>query len=134
MSGVNLLQSGQSFGAGRFVLLRMLGRGGMGEVWLANDERLGERVALKFLPSKVRENPPTLEHLRLETASSRRLAHPNIVRLHDFHEAPDEPPFISMEYVDGASLDAQRRERTNKVLSWDYLRKPLADLCAALDY
>jgi len=106
----------------------------MGEVWLAEDRRLGERVALKFLPSEVRANPPTLEHLRLETTRSRRLTHPNIVRLHDFHEPPDEPAFISMEYVEGESLDSLRRGRPNKALPWDFLRKFLGPLCAALDY
>ena len=116
------------------MLIRVLGRGGMGEVWLARDERLKEQVALKFLPSEVRENASMLEHLRLEVARSHRLTHPNIVRLHDFHEPADEPAFISMEYVDGGSLNALRAERSNKVLSWDYLRKPLSHLCAALDY
>jgi len=112
----------------------MVGRGGMGEIWLASDERLHEQVALKFLPSQVRDNAPTLEHLRLETTRSRKLAHPHIVRLHDFHEPPGEPAFISMEYIDGESLDALRRERSNKALTWGFLRKPLAQLCAALDY
>jgi len=85
----NLLQAGRAYGGGRFVLIRQLGRGGMGEVWLANDQRLREQVALKFLLSEVHDNSATLEHLRLETARSHKLAHPNIVRLHDFHE-----PFV----------------------------------------
>jgi hypothetical protein len=134
MPDVNPLQPGRNVGAGRFVLVRILGRGGMGEVWLARDQRLEAQVALKFLPSEVRESGPTLEHLRLEAARDHRLTHPNIARLYDFHEPAGEPAFISMEYVDGASLDAVRRERSNKVLSWDYLRKVLAQLCAALDY
>src|SRR5580658_7040938 len=112
----------------------MLGRGGMGEVWLAHDQRLENQVALKFLPSEVRENGPTLEHLRLEAARSHRLTHPNIARLYDFHEPPGEPAFIAMEYVDGASLEAMRTAQTDRVLSWNYLRLPLAQLCAALDY
>jgi len=130
----NSLQAGRAYGGGRFVLIRQLGRGGMGEVWLANDQRLREQVALKFLLSEVHDNSATLEHLRLETARSHKLAHPNIVRLHDFHEPPGEPAFISMEYIEGGSLDALRRERADKVLSWEYLRKPLSQLCAALDY
>lgn len=130
----NVLQAGCSFGGGRFVLIRLLGRGGMGEVWLARDERLEEPVALKFLSAEVRDNPRRLELLRLEAARSHRLTHPNIVRLHDFYEPPGEPAFISMEYIDGVSLNTLRLERANKVLSWDYLRKPLAQLCAALEY
>jgi len=116
------------------VLIRMLGRGGMGEVWLARDQRLENQVALKFLPSEVRENGPTLEHLRFEAARSHRLTHPNIARLYDFHEPPGEPAFIAMEYVDGASLEGIRTAQSNRVLSWNYLRMPLAQLCAALDY
>ena len=134
MPELNLLRAGQGVGGGRFLLIRPLARGGMGEVWLARDGRLQEPVALKFLPPEVRENQPALEHLRLEVARSRRLTHPNIVRCHDFHEPQGEPAFISMEYVDGPSLNALRVERAGQVLSWEYLRKPVADLCAALDY
>ena len=134
MPDSNLLRAGQGVGGGRFLLIRPLARGGMGEVWLARDERLQEPVALKFLPPEVRENPPALEHLRLEVARSHRLTHPNIVRLHDFHEPQGEPAFISMEYVDGPSMNALRVGRAGQVLSWDYLRKPVADLCAALEY
>jgi serine/threonine protein kinase len=134
MAGLNLFRAGLRFGGGRFVLIRLLGRGGMGEVWLAHDERLEEQVALKFLSAEVREKPAMLEHLRREVARSHRLTHPNIVRLHDFHELPGEPAFIAMEYIDGGSLNAFRSERADKVLSWEYLRRPLAHLCAALNY
>jgi hypothetical protein len=134
MPEADSMQPGRQFGGGRFTLIRMLGRGGMGIVWLARDGRLEEQVALKFLPPEVRENPPTLEHLRLETARSHLLTHPNIVRLHDFHEPPGEPAFISMEYIDGPSLHGVRAERPNGVLSWEYLRKILPQLCAALEY
>src|SRR5947207_1561008 len=91
-------------GAGRFTLIRILGQGGMGVVWLARDERLDELVALKFLPSQIRFDPGALSSLRRETLRSRKLSHPNIVRIHDLHEHPDEDPFIAMEYVDGTTL------------------------------
>src|SRR5579884_1544561 len=112
MPDSNALRQGQSVGSGRFTLIRLLGRGGMGEVWLARDGRLEEQVALKFLPPDVRENPPMLEHLRLEVARSHRLTHPNIVRIFDFHEPAGEPAFISMEYVDGPSLNALKMEQS----------------------
>ncbi len=134
MSESKSLRAEDRFGGGRFALIRLLGRGGMGEVWLARDERLEEQVALKFLPPEVSGNPSALKLLRLEAARSHRLTHPNIVRLHDFFELPGEPVFISMEYVDGTSLNAFRMERMQPVLSWEFLRKPLADLCAALGY
>src|SRR5271154_4718932 len=128
------LQPSHKVGAGRFTLVRPLGRGGMGEVWLAQDERLREPVALKFLPPEVRADPAALDDLRRETAKSHRLTHPNIVRIHDFHEPEGEPAFISMEYVEGWTLTAVRVEQPSRVLSWDYLRPRVQQLCAALDY
>src|SRR2546422_4098975 len=108
MSDSNLLQPGRRLGGGRFQLLQPLGRGGMGEVWLAQDERLHEAVALKFLPPEVRADPVALDDLRRETARSHTLSHPNIVRIHDLHEEPGGPAFIAMEYVDGPTLAALR--------------------------
>ena len=134
MSGPNPLQSGGEVGGNRFTLVRPLGRGGMGEVWLAQDERLAEPVALKFLPPEVRADASALDDLRRETAKSHKLTHPNIVRIHDFHEPEDEAAFISMEYVEGWTLTAVRVEQPSRVLSWEYLRPLVEQLCAALDY
>jgi len=134
MSESGILQPGQKVGAGRFTLVKPLGRGGMGEVWLAQDERLHEPVALKFLPPEIRADPAALDDLRRETARSHRLAHPNIVRIHDFQESEGEPAFISMEYVDGPTLTALRVEQPSRVLPWDYLRPLVEQLCAALGY
>src|SRR5665213_3372805 len=101
MSESNAPQSGQKFGNERFVLVRPLGRGGMGEVWLAQDERLQVAVALKFVPSEIRGDAAALDWLRRETVRSHQLSHPNIVRIHDLHEDADGTLFIVMEYVDG---------------------------------
>ena len=133
MPDSDALRSGKRVGGGRFLLTRPLAQGGTGEVWLALDEQLQERVALKFLPAEIRTNVSALQHLQREMARSRRLAHPHIVRLYDLHQPLEEPAFIAMEYVDGPSLETLRMERENKVLSWDYLRKPVAQLCAALE-
>ena len=134
MTNPNSLQPGQKVGAGRFVLVQPLGRGGMGEVWLAQDERLGEPVALKFLPPEVRADPAALDDLRRETARSHRLTHPNIVRIHDLHEEPGGLAFIAMEYVDGPTLAGLRLEQPGRVLSWEFLCPLVQQLCAALDY
>ena len=134
MSEAMPLQTGQSFAQGRFVLVQRLGRGGMGEVWLARDERLQEQVALKFLPPEIRGDPVGLDDLRRETARSHKLSHPNIVRIHDLHEEPDGTAFIVMEYIDGPTLAALRLQKPSRVLSWDYLRPLVEQLCAALDY
>ena len=74
---------GGQFVFGRFRLERMLGRGGMGVVWLARDERLEEEVALKFLPETVRMDSSAVDELKRETRKSRQLTHAGIVRIHD---------------------------------------------------
>jgi len=119
---------------GRYSLRRMLGRGGMGIVWLAFDERLKREVALKFLPPQIKADPVALDDLRRETARSQNLTHPNIVRIHDLYEANDEDPFISMEFVDGQNLGAFRVQQTERVLTWTYLEPLVMQLCSALEY
>ena len=93
------LTAGQKVGGRRFTLVRQLGQGGMGAVWLAQDERLSEPVALKFLPAEIRGDSTALADLRRETRKSRQLTHPNIIRIHDIVETEGETSFISMEYV-----------------------------------
>jgi len=134
MSEAMPLQPKQTLARGRFVLVKRLGRGGMGDVWLARDERLREPVALKFLPPEIRGDPGALEDLRRETARSHQLSHPNIVRIHDLYEDPDGMAFIVMEYIDGPTLAALRLQQPSRLLSWEYLRPLVAQLCAALEY
>src|SRR6185369_5719286 len=85
---------GHAVGGGRYLLKQLLGQGGMGVVWLAHDTRLREPAALKFLPSHIAFDAVALGDLRRETMRSRKLSHPNIVRIHDLNEAPNEPTFI----------------------------------------
>jgi len=129
-----LLAPGQYHGQGRFELKRLLGEGGMGQVWLARDQRLNEEVALKFLPPAIRNDAVALDDMRRETLKSRKLSHPNIVRIHDLFEGEGELPFISMEFVDGANLAALRVEQPDRCFSWDYLKPLVKQLCDALDY
>jgi serine/threonine protein kinase/formylglycine-generating enzyme required for sulfatase activity len=128
------LQSGLQVGGGRFTLMRQLGRGGMGVVWLAEDTTLGEWVALKFLPPEIAADPVALNELRRETARSHRLTHPNIIRIHDFHQDADGLSFISMEYVDGPTLSGLRLGLPQLVLRWDQLKPLMQQLCTALEY
>ena len=134
MSAAMPLQPEQTLAQRRFVLIKGLGCGGMGEVWLARDERLREPVALKFLPPEIRGDPGALDDLRRETARSHKLSHPNIVRIHDLHEDADGMAFIVMEYIDGPTLAAFRLQQPSRTLSWGYLRPLAAQLCAALEY
>jgi serine/threonine protein kinase len=98
-------------GEGRFKLVETLGEGGMGHVWLADDLLLdGKQVALKFVNSRWGSSQVFINQLRQELVRTRSLQGRGIVKVHDWHQPSDEPPFISMEYVPGMSLAAILRE------------------------
>lgn len=122
------------FAQGRYLFQRLLGKGGMGVVWLARDERLETLVAIKILPDQVRMDPAALASLRRETSRSQKLSHPNIVRLHDLHEDDGGGAFITMEYVDGANLSALRCGQPGEVFTWDALVPIVRQLGEALAY
>src|SRR5207244_9428960 len=74
--------------AGRYRIVAALGKGGMGEVWRADDLTLGQPVALKFLPERVADDPDRLARFRKEVAVARKVSHPNCSRLYDLGESP----------------------------------------------
>ncbi len=115
--------------AGRFVIERPLGAGGMGAVYLARDEQLGEAVALKVIAGMALLDPGSAERLRREASMARRISHPNVVRMHDLGEE-NGLLFVSMEYVAGESL-AARIQRLG-TLTPSQLRPILAQLCEGL--
>ncbi len=75
----------------------------MGEVYRADDLRLGQAVALKFLPSGLGDDPRRLALFREEVRLARQVSHPNVCRVYDLGEA-DGQPFLAMEFVDGEDL------------------------------
>src|SRR5206468_3895698 len=85
-----------------------LGRGGMGEVYRADDLKLGQAVALKFLPLSLEQDPERLELLLDEVKGARQVSHPNVCRVWDVGEA-DGLRFVAMEYVDGEDLGSLLR-------------------------
>src|SRR6266705_5311408 len=87
----------------RYRVVGLLGRGGMGEVYRADDLELNQSVALKFLPEKMARNAADLARLRQEVRIARQIAHPNVCRTYDIAEA-DGQVFVVMEYVDGEDL------------------------------
>jgi serine/threonine protein kinase/Tfp pilus assembly protein PilF len=118
---------------GRFKLVKVLGRGGMGIVWLARDEELERDVALKFLPDLMIQDRSLLDQLKRETKRCLELTHPHIVRIHDFvHD--ERSGCISMEFVDGETLSNLRAEQKQKVFEPHELTGWIAQLCEALDY
>jgi serine/threonine protein kinase len=118
---------------GRYKLVKVLGRGGMGIVWLAHDEELERDVALKFLPDLMIQDRSLLDQLRRETKRCLELTHPHIVRIHDFvHD--ERSGCISMEYVDGETLSNLRAEKEQTVFEPDEIAGWVSQLCDALDY
>ena len=118
---------------GRYALVKVLGRGGMGVVWLAHDEELERNVALKFLPDLMIQDRALLDQLKRETKRCLELTHLHIVRIHDF--AHDERSgCISMEYIDGETLSNLRAEKERRVFEPDEIATWMRQLCDALDY
>ena len=93
---------------GRYRIIGRLGRGGMGEVYRADDLKLGQPVALKFLPPDVDRDPARLTQLHTEVRMARQVSHPNVCRVYDIDEV-DGHTFLSMEYVDGEDLGSLLR-------------------------
>src|SRR3972149_5043377 len=89
--------------ADRYRIVSLLGRGGMGEVYRADDLRLDQPVALKFLPLADTGDAAARERLFAEPRNARTIAHPNVCRVYDIGEA-DHHVFLTMEYVDGEDL------------------------------
>ncbi len=121
-------------GKNRFRLKKLIGIGGMGEVWFAYDTRLKEFVALKFLLPHLAGNIENFTRLRIETHRSRKLSHPNIVRIYDLYEEDSEIPFIAMEYVNGPNLHQLRLSHQNSVFRWNFLSPLVRQLISAIEY
>ena len=117
---------------GRYRIVGRLGRGGMGEVFRADDLKLGQSVALKFLPSDVDRDPARLTQLHTEVRMARQVSHPNVCRVYDIDEV-DGHTFLSMEYVDGEDLASLLRRigRFPQDRALEIARQVCAGLAAA---
>src|SRR5438067_4942689 len=116
---------------GRYTLIRILGKGGMGIVWLARDEELEREVALKFLPDLMLQDRAVFEQLKHETKRSLELTHPHIVRIYDFvHD--ERSGCISMEYVEGETLASLRCDKPQQVFEPFELSAWISQVCDAL--
>ena len=102
---------------GRYRIRRLLGAGGMGEVYEAYDQSLSELVAVKTVRATIADNPRAVDRLKLEVQLAHRVTHPNVCRVFDFgvHQpalSEDAPvPFLTMELLPGTTLAARLRER-----------------------
>lgn len=133
------LTSSDSIGGGRFTpgqilaeryrIVALAGRGGMGEVFRAEDLTLGQIVAMKFLPERLSQDAAALSRFHGEVRNARQVSHPNVCRVFDIGET-DGTLFLTMEYVDGEDLASVVR-RIGR-LSPDKATEIARQICAGL--
>ncbi len=118
----------------RYRIVGLVGRGGMGEVYRADDLKLGQPVALKFLPPKLASEPAWIERFYAEVRHARGVSHPNVCRVYDVGEIEGRH-FLSMEYVDGEDLASLLRRigRLPPDKAIEIARELCAGLAAAHD-
>lgn len=116
----------------RYRVVGLLGRGGMGEVFRADDLRLGQSVALKFLPPSVERDPARLIQFHNEVRTARQVSHPNVCRVYDIGEVAGHH-FLTMEFVDGEDLSSliKRVGRPSEDKALQMAREMCAGLNAA---
>src|SRR5881398_2619133 len=117
------------FLAERYRIVALAGRGGMGEVYRAEDLTLSQVVALKFLPEALTQDAAALARFHAEVRNARQVSHPNVCRVFDIGET-DGTLFLTMEYVDGEDLASVVR-RIGR-LSPDKATEIARQICAGL--
>jgi hypothetical protein len=119
----------------RYRIVGLLGRGGMGEVYRADDLELGQPVALKFLPGRISATPQDLDRLRREVRIAREISHPNVCRTYDI-SAADGQAFLVMEYIDGEDLASvlRRLGRPSRDKAVEIARQLCLGLAAAHEH
>jgi serine/threonine-protein kinase len=138
-SSANPVSSSDAIGGGRFApgqiiadryrVVALAGRGGMGEVYRAEDLKLSQIVAIKFLPASLSHDIQALARFHSEVRIARQVSHPNVCRVFDIGDA-DGVPFLTMEYVDGEDLASLVR-RIGR-LSTDKATEIARQVCAGL--
>jgi predicted Ser/Thr protein kinase len=118
----------------RYRIVGLLGKGGMGEVYRADDLKLRQPVALKFLPEALSKDRRRLERFHHEVRVAREVSHPNVCRVYDIGESEGHA-FITMEYIDGEDLASlvRRMGRPSKDKALQIARQLCAGLAAAHD-
>ena len=118
---------------GQYQIESMLGKGGMGAVFLARHILLGDRVAIKILPPEMRHNAEWLRRFQREGQAARRFRHPNAVTVYDLRTTSDGMIYMVMEYVEGRTLDAElkARGRLTPAEAFDILEPIMSVLNAA---
>jgi len=117
----------------RYTLQKILGRGGMGVVWLAHDDELERDIAMKFLPEIVALDKQSIRDLKRETRRSLDLTHPHIIRIYDFVQDATSAA-ISMEFVAGDTLGSLKADTGPGRFEVSEIQTWVKHLCEALEY
>ena len=115
---------------GHYHIVKSLGGGGMGAVYVANDTRLNRKVALKTLPARMANDPQWIRRFEREAQAVAALNHPNIVTIHSVEEA-DDVHFIILEYVGGKTLEKLIPDGGLSIDMFFDVAIPLSDALAA---
>ena len=99
------MTSGAPFKIGKYDVVDVIGRGGMGVVYRAKDQQLGRLVAIKMMTASIGEDPELVQRFFREARSTASLQHPNIVTVYELGDYSGNP-YLAMEYLEGCSLDA----------------------------
>jgi serine/threonine-protein kinase len=120
--------------AGRYVIHKKLGEGGMGAVYMATHNMLDKQVALKVLHSEFVRKPDLVERFMQEAKSASRIRHENVIDISDFGTTPEGLVFFAMELLKGHDLHEEiaRARLANQQLPWERSKRIFLQICAAL--
>ena len=97
--------------ADRYHIVKKLGEGGMGQVYLGEHVKMGRRSAIKVMNPKMVHDPDAVARFNREAANASRVTHPNVCAIYDFGETPDGLIYLAMEFIEGEPLtDLLKRE------------------------
>lgn len=126
-----VLREGTSLKHDTFIIIRQLGRGGKGEVYLARQPRMGRDVAIKVLSGMAAQDPQALARFQREALAAASLSHPNVLAVHDFDFDDGAGAwFLAMQYIPGGHSLAQR---LGKALELEEVTRIVAGVADALD-
>ena len=120
--------------AGRYAIVRKLGEGGMGAVYLAMHQVLEKPIALKVLHGEFARKPDLVERFMQEAKAASRIRHENVIDISDFGTTPEGLVFFAMELLQGHDLheDIARARLAGQLLPWSRSKKIFLQICAAL--
>ena len=120
--------------AGRYSIVRKLGEGGMGAVYLATHNILEKQVALKILHGEFARKPDLVERFMQEAKAASRISHENVIDISDFGTTPEGLVFFAMELLTGHDLHEEiaRARLAGQLLPWSRSKKIFLQICAAL--